>query len=424
MGNVGEVDRDPLDLPPEPSSATDLDEELLDDEQALAAADPSGVLRALAGAGAQVRRAVEVSGESGIDRLDASDRPRSVVVAARGGSAVIGEAIAALAGPSSPVPVMVRTGDTLPGWVGPMDLVVGASLSGRSAPGVRLLAEAGRRGARVLTIGRADSSMARVSEQVRGLHVATPPASAGAVSAPTTRTALWSLLTPVLLAGDRLGLFTAPPSVLMAVADALDDEAATARPGSALFVNPAKTLALELAGSVPVVIGDGPLAAVAARRAASVLARTARVPALAGTLPDDAGDVVATFGGPLAGAAAERDAGLDDLFRDPYVDGPTGPRLRLLLLTETTPATRGPATSAVLDIAERSGVKVSEVSVGAEPPPSEGTERLAGVATASGLERLARLVARTDFAGTYLALGSGVDPAISPHVADLRDALS
>ncbi len=412
MGSVGAVSLDPMDLPPEPSNPSDLDEALLDDEDGLAAADPSGVLRALAGAGAQVRRAVEVSEESGIARLDASDRPRSVVVAARGGSAVIGDAIAALAGASSPVPVVVRTGDALPGWVGPLDLVVGASLSGRSAPGVRLLAEAGRRGARVLTIGRADSSMARVSEQVRGLHVATPPLSTGAVSAPTTRTALWSLLTPVLLAGDRLGLFTAAPDDLMAVADALDDEAATARPSSAVFVNPAKTLAVELAGTVPVVLGDGPLAAVAARRAASVLARTARVPALAGTLPDDAGDVVATFGGPLAGGATdEGDAGLDDLFHDPYVDGPTGPRLRLLLLTETTPATRGPATSAVLDIAERSGLRVSEVALG----ESGGT---------TGLERLARLVARTDFAGTYLALGSGFDPAISPHVADLRDALS
>lgn len=406
---------DPLDLPPEPRAATDLDEALLDDEDALAAADPSSVLRALAGAGAQVRRAVEAAAESGIESLDASDRPRSVVVAARGGSAVIADALAALAGPSSPVPVVVRTGEALPGWVGPMDLVVGVSLSGRSAPSLRLIAEAGRRGARVLTVGREDSSMARVSAQVRGTHVATPEATGGAVSAPTTRTALWSLLTPVLLAGARLGLFEASPAQLLAVADALDDEASAARPSSAVFVNPAKTLALELAGTVPVVLGDGPLAAVAARRAASVLARTARVPALAGTLPDDAGDVVATFGGPLAGAGAtgEDADGLDDLFRDPFLDGPTGQRLRLLLLTETTPDTRGPATDAVLAIAERSGVRVSEVSAGAAGPGGPGP-----------LEVLARLVARTDFASTYLALGSGFDPAISPHVADLRDALS
>jgi D-arabinose 5-phosphate isomerase GutQ len=397
---------------------SDLDEELLDDAEALAAADPHGVLRALAGAGAQVRRAVALAEESGIARLDPSERPRAVVVAARGGSAVVADTIAALAGAGSPVPVIARTGDVLPGWVGPLDLVVGVSLSGRSAPGVRLLAEAGRRGARVLTVGRADSAMARVSEQVRGTHVTTPGPD-GAVTAPTTRTALWALLTPVLLAGDRLGLFSAGPQVLAEVADALDDEAATARPSSEAFVNPAKGLAVELAGTVPLVLGDGALASVAARRAASVLARTARVPALAGTLPDDAGDVVATFGGPLAGGddlgpgSAHGTGGLDDLFHDPYLDGPRGPRLRLLLLTESAVAVSSPAAAAVLALAQRSGVRVSEVAAGSDDPAAQR----------SGLEQLARLVARTDFAATYLALGSGADPAVSPHVADLRDAM-
>jgi hypothetical protein len=36
------------------------------------------------------------------------------------------------------------------------------------------------------------------------------------------------------------------------------------------------------------------------------------------------------------------------------------------------------------------------------------------------LTRLAGPIATTDFAATYLALGLGLDPAVSPHVADLR----
>jgi hypothetical protein len=36
------------------------------------------------------------------------------------------------------------------------------------------------------------------------------------------------------------------------------------------------------------------------------------------------------------------------------------------------------------------------------------------------LTRLAGQIATTDFAATYLALGLGLDPAVSPHVADLR----
>ena len=37
------------------------------------------------------------------------------------------------------------------------------------------------------------------------------------------------------------------------------------------------------------------------------------------------------------------------------------------------------------------------------------------------LVRLAGQIAQTDFAATYLAIGLGLDPAVSPHVADLRD---
>ena len=83
-------------------------------------------------------------------------------------------------------------------------------------------------------------------------------------------------------------------------------------------MNPAKVLAVQLAGSVPVVLGDGLVTGVAARRAAAMLARTARTPAVHGSLPDDASEVVATFDGPFTG-------GERDVFADPFLDGPTGP---------------------------------------------------------------------------------------------------
>jgi glucose/mannose-6-phosphate isomerase len=37
------------------------------------------------------------------------------------------------------------------------------------------------------------------------------------------------------------------------------------------------------------------------------------------------------------------------------------------------------------------------------------------------LVRLAGQIAQTDFAATYLAIGLGLDPAVSAHLADLRD---
>lgn len=385
-----------------------LDEQLLDDPAGLEEADRRGVLRSLAGAGAQVRQAVTLTLESVSPSWEG--RPRAVLVAARGGAAVVADALAAVVGGAGPVPVIALSGSRLPSWVGSMDVVVAISLSGRAEGAVAVAAEAGRRGAMLLTVGAAGSPLEEVSRRFRGSHVPLP-LERSATSTPTSRTALWSLLTGPLLACDRLGLLPDDASGgerdLALVADALDAEAEACRPSSESFVNPAKSLALEIDGSVPVILGDSPLAAVAGRRAASVLARTARIPAVHGELPDDAGDVVATFGGPFASDAS------DEVFADPFLDGPPATRLRLLLLDVGD----GMGFGAVRDLAERSGVRVSEVRAHPEepdgvPPPWE-----------TPLQQLARVVARVDFAATYLALANGLDPATSPHVAELRDSL-
>ena len=61
--------------------------------------------RALALAGAQVREGLSLAHEAGIERLATMDRPRSVLVAATGGSAIVAEVLELLAEPGSPVPV-------------------------------------------------------------------------------------------------------------------------------------------------------------------------------------------------------------------------------------------------------------------------------------------------------------------------------
>jgi glucose/mannose-6-phosphate isomerase len=383
----------------------DLDEQLLDDADGLAAADPSGSLRALASAGAQVRNALIAANDAGVARLDLDGRPRSVVVASLGGSAVVGDVLTMLAGSGSPVPVSVRRGMPLPGWVGSLDMVVAVSMSGRAPGPLGLAAEAARRGARLLTVGAAESPLAEVSLRTGGVHIPVPPAATAAARA--SRMALWALLTPVLAAADAVGLVKAPPSVLNAVADRLDAHATEFRPSSEAFVNPAKALALEIAGSVPVVLGDGDVTGVAASRAVSMLARTARVPAMRGALPDDAGDVVATFGGPFAARPG-------DVFADPFLDDPVGARIRLVFLRDAVPTVDRPdgawletsrTADAVRATAEEAGVRISEVTADPGHP----------------LERLADLISLTDFAAVYLALAARLDPLTSPHVADLRD---
>jgi hypothetical protein len=62
-------------------------------------------------------------------------------------------------------------------------------------------------------------------------------------------------------------------------------------------------------------------------------------------------------------------------------------------------------TDAVVAGARGAGVKVSELTAEDGHP----------------LARLAGLVATTDFAATYLAIGLGIDPAVSAHVAELAE---
>lgn len=388
-----------------------LDESGLDDPDELARRDTRETLRALATAGAQVREAVTLSTEGGIDRVAYGERPRSVVVAALGGSAVVADVLEMLAEPSSPVPVTVRRNLPLPGWVGPLDLVIAVSLSGRADGPVAVAREAARRGAALLTVGAEDSPLSEISHRARGVHIGVGRGRA------SSRTSLWSLLTPVLMAGEGLGLIDVPQHVLGEVAARLDEQADACRPSSESFVNPAKLVAVQLAETVPVVLGDGALAGVAARRSAAMLAQTARIPATWGELPDAASQVVACFDGPYtAGGGAGANTGRQaDIFADPFLDAPAQPKLGLMMLRDApvrppTPESDAAEalTDAVLGTARAAGAKVIESTAAAGHP----------------VVRLAELMALTDFTATYLALGLGVDPAVSPHVADLRDRTS
>jgi hypothetical protein len=184
--------------------------------------------------------------------------------------------------------------------------------------------------------------------------------------------------------------------------------AAEVRPSSESFVNPAKMLATELAESIAIVLGSGPLGGVASRRAAAMFGRTGRVPVAAGALPDEASQIVACFDGPLAGGEADGHDRGDDIFADPFLDGQASLPLRLVMLADNGPdgEVSRPLTEAVIAAAEDAGVKVSAIDgIGSTP-----------------LARLASHVALTDFAATYLALGHGYDPSDSRHVRLLRQA--
>lgn len=368
-----------------------VDEDRLDDVAGLEAADPSGMLRAVASSAAQVRESATLARDADVARLAEDGRPRAVVVVGMGGSGIAGDVLAAVAGATSPVPVITHRGYGLPGWVGAADLVVGVSCSGTTEETLSAVDEGLRRGCRLLAVGAADSPLAQRAEQARAPFVSVTPRL-------SPRSSLWALSTPLVVAADALALLATPPD-FEATAVRLESVAEACRPDRESFVNPAKALALELAGSLPMVWGSGPLTSVAAYRTCCQLAENAKYPSIPGGLPEANHNQVVAFDGALAGLAAD-----DDLFRD-RVEDDAALRLRLVLLREAEEHPKLARRADVSrEVAERRGVPV-------------GMLRAEG---ATPYEQLASVVGLVDYASVYLALLYGIDPTPIGPIDELK----
>ena len=373
-------------------------EEVLDDLDLLRARDPRGLLPAVAGAGAQVRETARLTAEAGLERATAGGRPRGLVIVARREGAVAAAVLRALLGPASPISVDVVPGPALPVWMGPSDILVVATRTGAGRYAVTPAYEAARRGVALVGIGAEDAPLHAACANARAPYVALP-------SSRVRHTTLWSLLTPMLLLAADLGVLPEGAADTEAIAAALDEVAADCGPARESFVNPAKTLALELLDALPVIAAEGPLAGAAAGRVADQLATLAGLPVTGFRLPDQRVAVRTVLAGPLAPAG-----GQDDFFRDRTDD--TGRGLRLITIRdpdaghhdggEREPHSAGEAMAELLRIAADSNVPVSGLAAYGEP---ERYPRLA---------RLARQLAVADFSAVYLALALNHERALHP----------
>lgn len=374
----------------------DVDESRLDDAAAIAAIDPQGMLRAIATSAAQVRMGQTAAADARFADVAALGRPRALVVAGMGGSGIAGDVLASVAGLGCPVPIVVHRGPGLPGWVGAADVVVAASCSGTTEETLSAADEAVRRGATLIGVGAAGSPLARRCEQARA-------PLAPVVMQVGPRATLWALATPLLVLGARLGLLDLGPGdeALEATARRLEAVAETCRPDRESFVNPGKGLAVELAGSLPMVWGTGQVGGVAALRTVCQLAENAKYPAVAGTLSEAHHNQVVTFDGAFASGGSA-----DDIFRD-RVDDDADVRLRLLLLRDDDGDGSVRRARVSQDVADARSVPTTVVT-------AEG---------ASPVERLASLVCLTDFATTYLAILQGIDPSPVPPIDEVKRRL-
>ena len=366
--------------------------ERLDDVALLETADPSSMLRQVASSAAQVREAARAAADASLDELAAGGRPRAIVVTGMGGSGIAGEVLAAVAGPGCPVQVTTVHDYRLPGWVGAADLVIAVSCSGGTEETLSAAAEAVRRGCRMLGVGSKGSPLAALAEQASAPFIAVHPSG-------MPRSMLWGLSVPLVVAAARLGVLDMPEDAYEAAAVELERVAYLCRPDSEAFVNPAKTLALDLCGTLPMVWGTSPLTGVAAARFACQLHENGKYPAIAGVLPEANHNQVVVFDGPFAAGSAGMEPGQRGLDEAPPVP------LRLVLLRDTHehPQVARRREESARIAAER-GIGVTELAAAGDLP----------------LERLASLVTLIDYASVYLAIANGIDPAPIAAIQELK----
>ncbi|MGW7521247.1 SIS domain-containing protein [Streptomyces sp. NPDC054796] len=419
-----------------------LDESLLDAPDALARADARGLLRGAAGAGARVRTGLRQAAESGLTELRPDGRPRAVLVAGPGPvAACVADLLGALGNGAAPVTALRPTGPlaapgalswSLPGWAGPLDLLLLVTPDGAEAGLSLLVEQAYRRGCTVVAVAPPATPLGAAVGETRGLSVPLAPgpydayetveeplpaplahpekpaegfgpglaglsgppseheldipaAPAPRAPLPMAPSTLWGLLTPLLVLTDRLGLVAADHAALSEVADRLDRVAERCGPAVETFGNTAKTLAAELAGALPLLWSEGAVAGAVARHASTALTALAGRPALAAELPE-----AMTAHGALLKGTFSAGADPDDFFRD-RVEDPEALHVRVVLLREQG-LTGDSALVAARDLAYAHDAPLSEL---------EATE-------GSGpLETAAELIATTDFAAVYLALAGG-----------------
>jgi hypothetical protein len=267
-------------------------------------------------------------------------------------------------------------------WVGALDIV----LANTTDPGDRELADglarAVRSGAQLVLTAPADGPVAAA---VAGRAVLVVPR----IEVPPGL-ALPRTLTAGLLLLDALGLLATD---VEALAGELDREAERDYVAHESLVNPAKSLALRLAGRTPLLWGTDPVATAVAGHCAAALAAHAGVVAHAAGFHEAAAL-------PVLRREAIRGSAETDVFRDPYEDAaPHGalPAVRPVLLGVLTDGGTESERATALDALPAADL----VTADEELMVRQGDPGAAASAAAV-------LALRFDFAALYLGLSRGV----------------
>src|SRR3954453_9418282 len=206
--------------------------------QAIAAADPAGMLADVLAQPQQYEDALWRTESAGISR---GEYARGIVICGMGGSAIGADLAAAAVGLRAKAPITTMRGYELPEWVGPQTLVVGASYSGNTEETLHCFEQAGAAGAPRVAV-TTGGKLAEAARAAGGVPVV------GVPSGMQPRAAVGYMTVVALACAELAG---AGPSLRSEI-----EEAASVAQGLVDDHDEAKRIAQAIAGRMPVVYGS------------------------------------------------------------------------------------------------------------------------------------------------------------------------
>ncbi len=217
------------------------------------AADPGGMLQRIKDLPAQVKDAWGIAQHSDLPAGYAG--AKNITVLGMGGSAIGGEFVAALLADELKVPMSVHRDYGLPAYVGKDSLVIASSYSGNTEETLSGFEEARGRGAQVVAIttgGKLAASAKSAGFPAIGFQYQAQPRAALGYSLAL----VLGVVGKLGYAGDQTKTVEGALGDLATLEARLDENAST---------NEAKSLAIELAGRIPVAFGAGVMGVMARR---------------------------------------------------------------------------------------------------------------------------------------------------------------
>jgi glucose/mannose-6-phosphate isomerase len=350
----------------------------LDRLEDLTQRDSLGVLSVVEGLADQIRDARD-AGRSASGLPDGVGI-ETILILGMGGSGISGDVTRAILQDRLAMPIHVlKSYGPVPAWVGRNTLVVAVSYSGGTEETLAALEEVHARGSRVVAIS-SGGPLATVAQDYGIAHVAIHPGL-------QPRASLGYLVMPILAVLEQMGLAPAledDVNETVATLDELRTECGRAIPHED---NPAKRLAAQIEGRIPIVYGGHGLASLAAYRFKCDLNEYAKTPAFWNEIPEANHNEVEGW------------SGLDAL-RERFV---------AIMLRDHE---EHPQIARRFDITKRliDGSVAEIVDV-----PSRGV---------SSLARLFSLIYVTQLAAIYLALAYGRDPGPVEVLTRLKEELA